>query len=62
MNAMFKKPVDIRFMKKPIISGIVYEYFDLLYQNQQIQNESIPGIYNLAKNEIIENYYNQPIS
>ena len=49
-------------MKKPIISGIVYGYFDLLYQNQQIQNESIPRIYNLAKNEIIENNYNQPIS
>ena len=59
---MFKKPVDNRFMKKPIISGIVYGYFDLLYQNQQIQNESIPGIYNSAKNEIIENNYNQPIS
>ena len=44
---MFKKPVDNRFMKKRIISGILYEYFDLLYQNQQIQNESIPGIYNL---------------
>ena len=50
---MFKKPVDSCFMKKPIISGIVYGYFDLLYHDQQIQNRSIPEIYNLSKNETI---------
>jgi len=59
---MFKKPVDVRFMKNLIIIGIYINILLCRVDSFFILAESVPEICNLASNKANENDYNQPIS